>query len=61
MTDRSGMVLFGLGTWKTRGLRKRQKADKSPMKRERYSFTAEKNGNAKMGTQLLNSKRLKHK
>jgi len=55
------MVLFRLGTWKTRGLRKRQKADKSPMKRERYSFTAEKNGNTKMGTQLLNSKRLKHK
>jgi len=36
MKERNGMALFRLGIWKTRGLRKRWKADKSPMQRERW-------------------------
>jgi len=35
MKERNGIALFRLGTWKTRGIRKRWKADKSPMQRER--------------------------
>jgi hypothetical protein len=35
MKERNGMALFRFGIWKTRGLRKRWKAEKSPMQREK--------------------------